>query len=280
MWKADHAIMRMNHSYRSLQDNPQLFVSMFKEHSDLDCKDLFKICQINQNNDRNQCSTMLYNLFRAQDPIIWKEINDVVPIQKQFKWRCSEYRSFLEARKLIEYLQYRALWLRNFVDTNSDFRGAMDNIISDNDDSYIQDPSGDNFAIRKVTVKLFDNNNVQPENTLEVSVTSHEEGDFKYIFDFDLADFESNVEDPEPQYESMNSQGDDLDQAALRLAKHLHSWLHQASNIKQMSSVMNMTNLLTFSDNQPTHLDWEYNFDITGTPNGQIAYIKVNIPIL
>ena len=282
MWKAEHAILSMNHSYRSLQDNPQLFVEILKEHSHLDCKDLFKICQINQNNDRNQCITMLYNHFRVKDPIIWKEILNNVPIQKQFEWRCSEYRSFLKARELIEYLQSRALWLRNFVDTNGIFRRRMDYIISQEDDGYIRDLSGANFAIRKVSVKLYDNDNFRPENTLIVSVTSHEERDFQYEFDFDAADFEfrsSNDQDP-PQYESMNSTGDDLDQAALRLAKHLNSWLHQASYIEQMTSLVNLTNLLTLDENPPSHINCDHEYDITGTPTGQIAYIMINIPIL
>ena len=78
----------------------------------------------------------------------------------------------------------------------------------------------------------------------------------------------------------MNSTGDDLDQAALRLAKHLHSWLHQASHIEQMTSLVTLTNLLTPDANEHNPLSWDYDFDVVGTPNGQIAYIMISIPIL
>ena len=276
MWKAEHAMLSISHPYRSLQDNPQLFVEIFKEHSDLDCKDLFKICQINQNNDRNACTTMLYNHFRIKDPIIWTEMNNLVPVQKQFEWRCLEYRIFLKARKLIEYLECRALWLRNFVDTNSIFKGLMDDIISDNDDNYIQDSSGANFAIRRVSVQLYETN-FEPHNNLEIAVT-HQEGDFEYMFDFRTIDFESEEEEPFLP-ESMNSTVDNRDQAALRLAKSLNSWLHQASYIEQITSDVKLTNLLTSDENEPDHIDWDYDFDVTGTPNGQIGYLKVTIPI-
>lgn len=266
-------MLSINHPYRSLQDNPQLFVDIFIKYTDLDCKDLFKICQINQMNDRNACIHMLYNHFRIRDPIIWTGINTRVPVQKQFEWRCLEYRSFLKARKLIEYLEGRALWLRNFVDTNSIFKGILDNIISDNDDNYIPDPSGANFKIHKVSVQLYESS-FQPHNSLEVAVT-HQGGDFEYIFDFGTINFDS-----EEDGISINSTVNDRDQAALRLAKSLNSWLPQASYIEQITSDVNLTNLLTCDENEPDHIDWDYDFEVTGTPNGQIAYITVHIPIL
>ena len=103
-------------------------------------------------------------------------------------------------------------------------------------------------------------------------------GTFEYMFDFRTIDFESEEEEPFLP-ESMNSTVDNRDQAALRLAKSLNSWLHQASYIEQITSDVKLTNLLTSDENEPDHIDWDYDFDVTGTPNGQIGYLKVTIPI-
>lgn len=282
MWKAERAMMSIMR-YRSLQDD-RIF-DILKEY--MDCKDLYKICQL-KTHDRTDCVNMLYNHFRTIDPIIWTEIIGLpniptIPIWKQFQWRCLEYRSFLQARKLIEYLEDRALWLRNFVDTNSTFKREFDRVIHENCNIYRQDASGDNFKIRQVYVELKEVNG-QPSNQLQVAVTTHQERDFQYTFDFRTTDFESDGIPSTSNADfqdivSMNSEGDNRDQAALRLAKTLHSWLHQASHIEEMTSDVNLTNLLTFNHNQPDHIDWDFAFDVTGTPNGEIGYVMVEIPI-